>query len=576
MIFAGVVLPSADEPELDRFKRVLTERLSRDASDVPRLVRGQRHVLAFLDPGTLGCTVVLNSDSSVVSVAAGRLLLPSAPPGCENGALLSLQEEWSQASGTPLLASCRGAFSCVHIDSGRGRVQLVTDRLGLRPMFHAQVNGRLYFSSTLRVLLELCPALSQEPDLVAQAQLAVLGYTLGTSTPYTNVRVLEPATTVDWWEGEVAERTYFNWRDIEPTRLTKGELCSRLHSIFLEGVRIRLADQSAVVAHLSGGLDSRCVVAGLRELGVEVHSINFAPEGTSDLVLGRMAANALGTKHVEVVEGPFDMAERSLHAYYVWRNSLSASEQPERIQHVWSGYGGDTVLSRTQSDPKLLLALTSGDLQGIVQGYFGYMRAALPVGLFREGWHESIRSGLFRSVQEQILRYTRENLTRGLQTYIAMHELRGPTMNQNEEQDLRRLEAVRPLCDPDVVALALSAPGKWLLKHRLYYEWLQAFPEAVASVPWQAYPTSDPCPLPIPEGLRDQWSDGWFSAAQRRQAARDDLQRYRQMLSDENFPKVLLRRGRLWIAYFLASFGVHRYLYMLKAAWPFVRYGPRT
>src|SRR5690606_15393036 len=127
-----------------------------------------------------------------------------------------------------------------------------------------------------------------------------------------------------------------------------------LQEVFREGMALRIEGQSSVFAQLSGGLDSRCMVASLRELELEVHSINFSPPGSADLVLGRMAADMLGTHHFEVTDGPASLEGRSVDAHQQLLRQLPSSKVPERPQVIWSGFGGESVLSQPEMSPALL------------------------------------------------------------------------------------------------------------------------------------------------------------------------------------------------------------------------------
>src|SRR5439155_1266079 len=78
--------------------------------------------------------------------------------------------------------------------------------------------------------------------------------------------------------------------------------------------------------------------------------------------------------------------------------------------------------------------------------------------------------------------------------------------------------------------------------HQFYVKWLDLFPAAVTSVPWQSYPGHVPCPLPIPPGLHYQWQAARMKAwhGPRKQAL---LRRAGEMLAAQRFPRDLLSKS---------------------------------
>ena len=96
-------------------------------------------------------------------------------------------------------------------------------------------------------------------------------------------------------------------------------------------------------------------------------------------------------------------------------------------------------------------------------------------------------------------------------------------------------------------------------------KWLQHFPEVTLSVPWQAYPGHEPCPLPVPSGVVYQWGNTVgriVNAAERR----DLLHQAGLMLRASDFPKPLLRREYLRFATWLYRLRLRDVRYVIRSA----------
>jgi hypothetical protein len=137
--------------------------------------------------------------------------------------------------------------------------------------------------------------------------------------------------------------------------------------------------------------------------------------------------------------------------------------------------------------------------------------------------------------------------------------------------DLSRLEYQLPFFDSDFVESVLRVPLDFCLGHRLYMQWLRYFPEVVLSVPWQAYPGHEPCPLPIASGVAYQWAED-VSRMRRAAERRALLGQAAQMLRASNFPKPLLRRQYLRFATLLYRLRIRDVGYVIRAAHRYAEY----
>ena len=115
-----------------------------------------------------------------------------------------------------------------------------------------------------------------------------------------------------------------------------------------------------------------------------------------------------------------------------------------------------------------------------------------------------------------------------------------------------------------------------MLQHRFYYRWLRHFPPAVREVAWQAYPWSEPCPIPMPtRGLRYQWVEDWIHHRERRAELRRLVSEFARDMAHPRFPRDLLNRHTLRLVCILAAWGVERYAYLLRHALVFSRHATR-
>lgn len=145
-------------------------------------------------------------------------------------------------------------------DPERREGSLVRDELGVRPLFFAEVGGRLFFASELRDLLEMLPS-APGPDRDGVAHWIALSTRPGTGTLYEGVERLGPGEMLRFGPGGVTRSRYWEPRFKEPLELSAGEWAARVREALRVAVERRLDPEAGTGVLLSGGLDSASIAA---------------------------------------------------------------------------------------------------------------------------------------------------------------------------------------------------------------------------------------------------------------------------------------------------------------------------
>ncbi len=168
-------------------------------------------------------------------------------------------EQW----GEDCVEHLRGMFAFAIWDEGRQSLFLARDRLGVKPLFYAQLpDGHWIFGSELKALLAH-GGLSRDIDPCAVEDYFALGYVPEPRTIFSAARKLSPGHTLLLRRGQPAPEPRRFW-DVQFTGANlisaddaRAELIDRLD----ESVRLRMISEVPLGAFLSGGVDSSAVVA---------------------------------------------------------------------------------------------------------------------------------------------------------------------------------------------------------------------------------------------------------------------------------------------------------------------------
>ncbi|MEM9310411.1 MAG: XrtA/PEP-CTERM system amidotransferase [Pseudomonadota bacterium] len=262
--------------------------------------------------------------------------------------ILAAWQRW----GVGCLERLDGMFTFALYDLEKRQLFLARDRLGVKPLFLAELpDGTLAFGSELKALLTLSDLNRRSNPQAIEAYLT-WGYVPDTHCILSGVSKLgaghfllcetgkplpQPSR---WWDVSFAERSAGSEADLSE------ELMARLR----DAVTSRMVSDVPLGAFLSGGVDSSSVVALMSEASVEpvkTCSIGFDVEAHDETSYADRIAHQFGTDHrsrtvgrddyeaVDALAAMFDEPFADASALPTWRVCELAR------QHVTVALSGD-------------------------------------------------------------------------------------------------------------------------------------------------------------------------------------------------------------------------------------------
>jgi len=578
-ILAGIYNRRKDHSLSHAVCESLKNLISRNPEDKVIVFSDARCFLAKIDIGAYGEPAFHIDPSGSVSMLAGEPLLDLD----DNDALRTraqdlelLNQSWDRADWD-LLARTRGVFCAVHYQPRLGRLHLISDKLGERPMYYWANNEYVIFSSVMRVLEGLAEV-PKEMDLRAVTEITTFGYPLGDRTPYANIVRLRAGEVVQVSEHSITRSQYWRWDDIQPSTSSEEELLRDAYETFTEAVTRRLRKDTATLAFLSGGMDSRCIVAALRAANVKVHTFNFAPNGSQDKFFGAEFARRAETIHHENAELyntkleldtwaplPMALAEASRGA------NVLRSAPPERPQMVWSGDGGSVGLGHVYLSRSMIEPLRTEKRDEAINIYLKEQGAFILTKLLKSGKASLLDAVPLRGIIEELEDIHCADPARGFHVFLMLNDQRRHLSHYYEHIDLHRFEFQLPFYDAVFLEKVLATPVDLCLEHKFYTKWFSLFAPVTKSVPWQTYPGHESCPLPVSKELGYQWgASGVYEAGD---PLRIQLLRQAdEMLAADCFPHEILNKNYLRLVSWIYRLSLRNYGYAISVAGTYYKY----
>lgn len=259
--------------------------------------------------------------------------------------------------GTRMFGLLRGMYAFALWDAQSQQLLLARDPFGIKPLYYGQSNGRLWFASQARALVD-SGVLSAEPDVRGWNQFLLWGSVPEPRTAYASVRALPAGTYLQIKMGSgvpepVAHFDLVRVYQSSDVRATQDDV----RSAVLDSVRHHLIADVPVGVFLSAGIDSAAVLGLARDAGGTPASVTlgfeeFAGQARDEAPIAAQIAARYQSQHTirRVSQAEFKadlpailaaMDQPSIDGVNTWFVAKAARELGWKV--ALSGLGGDEL-----------------------------------------------------------------------------------------------------------------------------------------------------------------------------------------------------------------------------------------
>jgi asparagine synthase (glutamine-hydrolysing) len=370
-----------------------------------------------------------------------------------------------------ILDRINGSYAAVIYDSLRRKLHLLSDRHGLRDLYWLREQNDIAWGSEVKVFCAL-PGFRPRIDIISLQQFLNIGYLLEDHTWFEQVKLLGPGSHVTWdlERHTVTERRYWWWDRIQPLQVhcTEEEIAEELGRRFRTAVERRCHAHESIGITLSGGLDSRAILAALPDTTHLVSTVTFGRHGCLDERIARRVARSKGVGHEFLEISDDNWLGPRLHGVWLTDGQLNLMDM-HGIEFLgtirgWydinlSGFLGDAVLGGSY----MLKPEHAADAFG--QNSVAEMMHCDPALLESVDQYARLAKNDFYMVQNRGRRFIAAGLKQSLATF----------------------EQRTPFFDNELIDFAYSLPDALRYRSHIYNRMLlQTFPGLYHHIPWQA------------------------------------------------------------------------------------------
>lgn len=284
------------------------------------------------------------------------------------------------------IAMCKGMFAIALLDKETGKLTLIRDRIGEKPLYYGFVGDSFVFASDLGSIAAM-ENFHNEIDTKVLPIYFIHGYIPAPYSIYQNIYKLdagcmleieapykEPKLSTYWSVRETAK-----YGQAHPFKGSREEAADELERLLKASVRDQMVADVPVGAFLSAGIDSSTIVALMQAQSAQkIRSFTIGMDDSryNEAAYAKEIAKHLGTKHTELYITEEDAKAVIPKLSYMFAEPFADSSQiptylvskltREHVTVSLSGDGGDELFCGYMTYPSI--DRIWGKMQGIPYG----------------------------------------------------------------------------------------------------------------------------------------------------------------------------------------------------------------
>lgn len=214
-------------------------------------------------------------------------------PATRNGDVQWLLEIYQREGAVGLGRRVQGFFAILIVDERMQCAHVVTDRCGSLHIFYRQDKFGVTVSTSSAAL-----GLGSSFDPVSVHEFIATGNVYEDRTLFANVHKLFPAAVTTFFaDGRFAVEHYWKMTDVATESLSCADAADAMQAAIVRVLGVLPENDRPIVSDLTGGYDSRLLMAGLLSAGVSFETTVTGLENHQDVLVAERIAKEFGIPH---------------------------------------------------------------------------------------------------------------------------------------------------------------------------------------------------------------------------------------------------------------------------------------
>lgn len=393
--------------------------------------------------------------------------------------------------GSEFVKKLNGSFIFAIYDFNKDKIIIVNDRYGSRPFYYTVNDNVFLFSSEIKAILKggFIKGLNHE----AVADWFAFGKILGDKTFFEDITVLPPASILSYDGQNLSIEEYWDYNFEPDYHKSENELVDELVAAFKKAVRIRMEDDYKYGTSLSGGLDSRVIIAAIDEdKRSDILSFSFGPLDCDEVKIAKKVSDKANTKFRAIEINPemiIDNAGNEIF-YTDGLDYIGVSFIPpvlktvkDEVEVVFDGFAFDLILGGSFLDKRILNTKNKEELLNILYSKSILFSDEELNKLFTHDYYEKIKNLPLKSFKKEFELIDGNDIPNISDKFALKNHVRRWTVGGHILMRVL-LENTIPTLDNNLINLISKIPPELRFSHKIYRKFLNKISPELARIPY--------------------------------------------------------------------------------------------
>ncbi|RXK13601.1 hypothetical protein CP965_07330 [Halarcobacter mediterraneus] len=370
------------------------------------------------------------------------------------------------------LKNLNGYFNCLIYDENINKLFLISDKYGLKPLFIYHYNNDFAFAAETKAILSLS-FVNKKITKKAFNCFIDLGHFVGDTTWHKYIKMISPSTIFEYnlSNNKSKKSYYWNWSNVQKQNISFDNAINRLYNLFMNSMEMRLKGHKRIGLSLSGGLDSRLILASLQKLISKKQTITaftFGTHNCDDMIIAKEIVKRFNINHKTYLFSNINWLEKRIP-------EVSKSDGMYSIMHMhgtefrkdistnidvnFNGFLGDVILGASY-------------IQRYKNFYNTKINDEIAKTIYGIYWKDSLVDKKYFNIDNT-------------EPYMILNRgrrfIHGALAHSNHQ-----IKQILPFLDNNLIDFIYSLPDEYRLNNKIYSAMLlKYFPELFENIPWQ-------------------------------------------------------------------------------------------
>ena len=366
-----------------------------------------------------------------------------------------------------------GYFCAAIYDKENQKIKLISDRYGMRLLYWYHKDGIFAWGSEVKAILAI-EDINKELNPTSYDCFMDLGYLLGENTWFKQIKLIKPATVLEYDlnSESIKQSYYWKWSEIKPSNISFNQAVDKLGELHIQAVSKRFNPNEFIGIAISGGLDSRAIFAALNYLypNYKGYAYTFGIPKCDD---------------IEIANKVISLSKNWQHEVFFF---TSSNWFQSRIKRVWDTDGMQDMMHMHGSE---FLPTIAKHININLNGYIG--GEAFGDSYQEKHKYKRLNSKMTLNIAKEIYGKHSHLIDYNSDFYDINHIEPLDFMNRSRRfinmgttNSLTYIHQRKPQMDNKVIELIFSLPDEYRINNKLYSEMLKKyFPIYFNDIPWQ-------------------------------------------------------------------------------------------